>query len=77
MKDEDYKRWVRLNLPHARTVAQRIGRSLEAEEYRPVAERAVQLGFGHLFLQPEPFRPDEHLVPDFRKREPFRWKGGA
>jgi hypothetical protein len=30
MNDEDYRRWVRLNLPHARTVAQRIGRSLEA-----------------------------------------------
>jgi hypothetical protein len=30
MKDEDYESWVRLNLPHARTVAQRIGRSLEA-----------------------------------------------
>jgi hypothetical protein len=29
MKDEDYKRWVRLNLPHARTVAQRVGRSLD------------------------------------------------
>jgi hypothetical protein len=30
MRDEDYRRWVRLNLPHARTVTQRIGRSLEA-----------------------------------------------
>jgi hypothetical protein len=30
LKDEDYQRWVHLNLPHARTVAQRIGRSLEA-----------------------------------------------
>lgn len=30
MKDEDYRRWVRVNLPHARTIAQRIGRSLEA-----------------------------------------------
>jgi len=30
MKDEDYQRWVRLNLPHARTITQRIGRSLEA-----------------------------------------------
>jgi hypothetical protein len=30
MKDEDYRRWVSVNLPHARTVAQRIGRSLEA-----------------------------------------------
>lgn len=54
-----------------------IRRPLEPEEYRPVAERAVALGFGHLFLQPEPFRPEEHLVPDFRKREPFRWKKGA
>jgi hypothetical protein len=30
MNDEDYRRWVRLNLPHARTVARRVGRSLEA-----------------------------------------------
>jgi len=30
MKDGDYQRWVRLNLPHARTITQRIGRSLEA-----------------------------------------------
>jgi hypothetical protein len=30
MKDEDYQRWVRVNLPHARTITQRIGRSLEA-----------------------------------------------
>jgi hypothetical protein len=30
MRDEDYRRWVRLNLPHARTIVQRIARSLEA-----------------------------------------------
>lgn len=30
MRDQDYQRWVRINLPHARTVAQRIARSLEA-----------------------------------------------
>jgi hypothetical protein len=30
MDDEAYHRYVRINLPHARTVAQRIGRSLEA-----------------------------------------------
>jgi hypothetical protein len=29
MRDEDYRRWVRINLPHARTVLQRIGRTLE------------------------------------------------
>lgn len=51
-----------------------IQRPLTAEEYRPVADFAVSLGFEHLFLQPEPFGPDEHLVPDFRKKEPFRWR---
>ena len=30
MKDEDYQRYVRINLPHARTIAARIGRTLEA-----------------------------------------------
>jgi hypothetical protein len=28
--DDEYRRYVRINLPHARTVVQRIGRSLEA-----------------------------------------------
>jgi putative pyruvate formate lyase activating enzyme len=51
-----------------------IQRHLAAEEYRPVADLAVRLGFEHLFLQPEPFGSDDHLVPDFRKKEPFRWK---
>jgi hypothetical protein len=30
LKDEDYGRYVRINLPHARTIAARIGRTLEA-----------------------------------------------
>ena len=30
MNDQDCKRYVRINLPHARTIVQRIGRSLEA-----------------------------------------------
>jgi len=54
-----------------------LRRSLTPEEYRPVAERAARLVHAHLFLQPEPFGPDEHLVPDFRKKEPFRWKKNA
>jgi hypothetical protein len=32
MMDHDTERWARLNLPHARTVLQRVGRSLEALE---------------------------------------------
>ena len=30
MRDEDYQRYVRINLPHARTIVDRIGRTLEA-----------------------------------------------
>jgi len=29
-----------------------------------------------LFVQPEVFRPGEHLVPDFERPEPFRWRPG-
>lgn len=41
MKDHDYQRWARLNLPHARTILQRIGRSLEA------VGAFVEAGNGH------------------------------
>jgi putative pyruvate formate lyase activating enzyme len=51
-----------------------IQRGVSEEEYRRAADKALGLGFDRLFLQPEPFRPDEHLVPDFRKEKPFRWK---
>jgi putative pyruvate formate lyase activating enzyme len=51
-----------------------IQRGVSAEEYKKAADEALALGLDHLFLQPEPFRPDEHLVPDFRKAMPFRWK---
>lgn len=30
MRDEDYRRYVRINLPHARTITDRIVRTLEA-----------------------------------------------
>ncbi len=51
-----------------------IARPLHREEYAKVTEEALNLGFENLFLQPEPFSPDEHLVPDFRRKNPFRWK---
>jgi len=51
-----------------------IQRGVSPEEYRRAADAALALGLDHLFLQPEPFRADEHLVPDFRKEKPFRWK---
>jgi putative pyruvate formate lyase activating enzyme len=51
-----------------------IDRPLGREEYGKVVKEAGRLGFENLFLQPEPFAPDEHLVPDFRRETPFRWK---
>jgi len=79
-------RWMRENLSpfigvslmsqyHACFKApEEIRRAVSPEEYRRAADEALALGFDRLFLQPEPFRPDEHLVPDFRKDKPFRWK---
>ncbi len=51
-----------------------LGRTVSPDEYRRAADRAISLGFEHLFLQPEPFALDDHLLPDFRRQVPFRWK---
>jgi putative pyruvate formate lyase activating enzyme len=51
-----------------------LRRSLSTEEYRRVTSKAKRLGFENLFLQPGLFAPDEHLVPDFDRPQPFRWK---
>jgi len=51
-----------------------IRRPLAGEEYREVTSLALELGFENLFIQPEPFAPGDHLVPDFDKKDPFRWK---
>ena len=40
MDDRDYERYVRFNLPHARTIVQRIGRSLQALGALPDEEEA-------------------------------------
>ena len=54
---------------------QRLRGHLKPEEYRRVCSRAEDLGFAHLFLQPEPFDQGEHLTPDFRKKSnPFLWR---
>jgi len=51
-----------------------IRRPLTPREYKTVVSRAQELGFENLFLQSDIFEPDEHLVPDFSRPEPFRWK---
>ncbi len=51
-----------------------LRRSVSPEEYRRVADTALELGFENLFLQPEPFAVGEHRVPDFERKDPFDWK---
>jgi putative pyruvate formate lyase activating enzyme len=51
-----------------------IQRPLAAEEYRAVLTKAKELGFESLFIQPEGFEPDEHLIPDFSRPDPFKWR---
>jgi putative pyruvate formate lyase activating enzyme len=50
-----------------------IQRPLTSAEYQTVLSKAKELGLENLFVQSEIFLPDEHLVPDFNLKEPFRW----
>jgi putative pyruvate formate lyase activating enzyme len=52
-----------------------LQRPLSPQEYNEVLSRAQKLGFERLFIQPEPFSPEDHLFPDFDRAEPFRWQG--
>jgi hypothetical protein len=62
MRDEDRRRWVRINLPHARTIASRIGRSLEALGAAGVSGNGhaapLTEAFGALDLALSPFDED-------------------
>jgi len=51
-----------------------LQRPLSQEEYRRVLSRAQELAFERMFIQPETFSPEDHLVPDFDRAEPFRWE---
>jgi hypothetical protein len=50
-------------------------RALQKEEYRQALSTAEDLGFECLFVQPDSFDRNEHLVPDFDRPEPFQWNG--
>jgi putative pyruvate formate lyase activating enzyme len=50
-----------------------LKKTLDPEEYRKVVDKALDLGFDSLFIQPEPFAPDEHRTPDFGRKDPFEW----
>ncbi len=48
-----------------------LGRTITAAEYETVVERAVDMGFDHIFVQDV---GDEcQLIPDFEKDQPFLW----
>jgi len=48
-----------------------IQRPLSGREYGEVLAKAQELGMENLFIQPEAFTPEDHLVPDFNKDDPF------
>ena len=60
--DEKYRRYVNINLPHARTIVQRIGRSLEAMgafgEASNGGAQGVHEAFERLEQAVEPFEED-------------------
>ena len=58
MDDRDYERYVRINLPHARTIVQRIGRTLEALQALPEDDDASELAAALSALE-EILRPFE------------------
>jgi putative pyruvate formate lyase activating enzyme len=50
-----------------------LQKTLDPEEYGKIMDRAFELGFDSLFIQPEPFVPEEHRTPDFNRTDPFDW----
>ncbi len=48
-------------------------RPLSRKEYREALSAADELGFECLFVQPDTFPAEEHLIPDFSQAEPFQW----
>jgi putative pyruvate formate lyase activating enzyme len=55
------------------TVPDEINRRITREEYERVRARAEEIGFENLYLQAFSFEPDDHLLPDFEREDPFPW----
>ena len=66
MSDETYQRYVDINLPHARTVILRIGRTLEflgaLREHESAGAPALQAAFRALETAAEPYEEDPALA---------------
>jgi putative pyruvate formate lyase activating enzyme len=50
-----------------------IQKTITQEEYQEVLSKAEDIGFEYMFIQPEPFESNEHLLPDFSLPHPFPW----
>jgi hypothetical protein len=70
MSDADYQRYVRINLPHARTIIQRIARSLEAlgafREGENGGSLALHEAFEALEQQARPYDEDPAMEDALR-----------
>jgi putative pyruvate formate lyase activating enzyme len=51
-----------------------FNRTLTPKEYGKVLDYSKNIGLEYLFSQPEPFYPDENLLPDFLNKKPFNFK---
>ena len=78
--------WIDRNLPHAIGLSlmsqyhpcfrapEDIRRPITRQELKKVLSRAEKMDMEVLFVQPEPFGGQEHLIPDFDRDEPFDWE---
>jgi len=56
------------------TVPDEINREISKDEYDGVLNKSEELGFENVYMQTHVFASKEHLVPDFRKKNPFSWE---
>jgi putative pyruvate formate lyase activating enzyme len=57
-------------------VPDEINRGISQEEYNGVLDKAEELGFENVYVQPYPFTCKDHLLPDFDRDNPFFWDEG-
>ena len=49
-------------------------RRITHTEYKRVLDAAEKLKFEQIYIQPELFSDDRHLIPDFKLKNPFKWE---
>ncbi len=49
-------------------------KKISPHEYKQVLDTAQKLEFKQMYIQPDLFSDDRHLIPDFKLKNPFRWE---